>query len=114
MEEGRLLTAEEYFSEQVKKNAIIVDGHFTGWVNPEVMRRHGIEASAAEAWEKNGGGTFSFADSTGSGKKRKKGSISNAKVSNWQSKAGQESGAEQARWIWLNIINLLFYCRVML
>lgn len=75
------MTAEEYFKDKdIKDNAIIVDGHFSGWVNPEVMQRHGIESSAAEAWEKNGGGTFSIADPTGSGKKRKKGSISNAKV----------------------------------
>lgn len=75
------MTAEEYFrDEEIKKNAIRVEGHFAGWVNPEVMQRHGIESSAAEAWEKNGGGTFSVLDPTGSGKKRKKGSISNAKV----------------------------------
>lgn len=80
IDEGRLLTAEEYFKdEQIKKNAIITDGHFTGWVKQEVMQRHGLEASAAEAWEKNGGGTYSYADPTGSGKKRKKGSVSNAK-----------------------------------
>lgn len=80
MDEGRLLTAEEYFSKEVKSKAIIVDGHFKAWVNPELMHRYGIEASAAEAWEKNGGGTYSFADPTGSGTKRKKGSVSNAKV----------------------------------
>lgn len=80
LDEGRLLTAEEYFSKEVKSKAIIVDGHFKGWVNPEVMQRHGIEPSASEAWEKNGGGTYSYADPTGSGNKRKKGSISNAKV----------------------------------
>lgn len=75
------MTAEEYFKdEQIKKNAIITDGHFKGWVKQEVMQRHGLEASAAEAWEKNGGGTYSYADPTGSGKKRKKGSVSNAKV----------------------------------
>ncbi|KAG2192192.1 hypothetical protein INT47_005857, partial [Mucor saturninus] len=79
MDEGRLLTAEEFFSKEVKSKAIIVDGHFRGWVNPEVMQRHGIEPSASEAWEKNGGGAYSFADPTGSGIKRKKGSISNAK-----------------------------------
>lgn len=57
-----------------------MDGHFTSWVNPLIMEKHGIEGSAEEAWEKNGGGTFSFSDPTGSGKKRKKGGSSNAKV----------------------------------
>ncbi|CAO3611836.1 unnamed protein product [Mucor hiemalis] len=80
IDEGRLLTAEEYFNdEEIKKNAIKTDGHFTGWVKPEVMQRHGLESSASEAWEKHGGGTYSYADPTGSGKKRKKGSVSNAK-----------------------------------
>lgn len=80
IDEGRLLTAEEYFSKEIKDKAIIVTGHFHGWVNPDVMKRHGIESSATEAWEKNGGGTYSYLDPTGSGNKRKKGSISNAKV----------------------------------
>lgn len=77
---GRLLTAEEYFGDEVKKNAILVDGHFKGWVNPIIVEKYGMETSAEEAWNKNGGGTFSFSDPTGSGKKRKRGSASNAKV----------------------------------
>ncbi|KAI8075696.1 hypothetical protein BDF21DRAFT_423496 [Thamnidium elegans] len=81
IDEGRLLTAQEYFSKEIRDTAIIVDGHFQGWVNPEIIKRHGIETSASEAWEKNGGGTYSYLDPTGSGNKRKKGSISNAKVS---------------------------------
>jgi hypothetical protein len=80
MEENRLLTFDEYFTEDIKKNAIVVDGHYRDWVNPVTMNKHGLEASADEAWEKNGGGTFSFSDSTGSGVKRKKGAASNAKV----------------------------------
>ncbi|KAI8885184.1 hypothetical protein K501DRAFT_246609 [Backusella circina FSU 941] len=80
MDENRLLTYDEYFSDEIKKNAIIVDGHYRDWVNPTIMHKHGIEASADEAWEKNGGGTFSFRDTTGSGIKRKKGSVSNAKA----------------------------------
>jgi hypothetical protein len=80
LEESRLLTAEEYFSSEVKAKAIVVEGHFSGWVKPEVMAKYGIEASAAEAWEKNGGGTYSYLDPTGSGTKRKKGAVSNAKV----------------------------------
>ncbi|KAI9254124.1 hypothetical protein EDC94DRAFT_618919 [Helicostylum pulchrum] len=79
IDEGRLLTAQEYFSKEIRDTAIVVDGHFQGWVNPETIKRHGIETSASEAWEKNGGGTYSYLDPTGSGNKRKKGSISNAK-----------------------------------
>ncbi|RCH82707.1 hypothetical protein CU098_008734, partial [Rhizopus stolonifer] len=79
MDERKLLTAEEYFSEEIKKKAVYVDGHFNGWVNPVIMKKYGIESSAAEAWEKNGGGVYSFSDPTGSGKKRKKGAPSNAK-----------------------------------
>lgn len=81
LEESRLLTAEEYFGSEIKAKAIVVEGHFSGWVKEEVMIKHNIEASAAEAWEKNGGGTYSFLDPTGSGTKRKKGSPSNAKAS---------------------------------
>jgi hypothetical protein len=80
MEESRLLTAEEYFSSEIKAKAITVEGHFSGWVKADVMIKHGIEASAAEAWEKHGGGTYSYLDPTGSGTKRKKGAVSNAKV----------------------------------
>lgn len=80
MDTGKLLTADEYFSSDTKSKAIHVDGHFRSWVNPKIMEKYGIEASAEEAWEKNGGGTFTFSDPTGNGKKRKKGSSSNAKV----------------------------------
>ncbi|PHZ09020.1 uncharacterized protein RHIMIDRAFT_241225 [Rhizopus microsporus ATCC 52813] len=77
---SRLVTADEYFNDEIKSNAIRVDGHFYGWVNPVIMNKHGIEPSAKEAWEKNGGGAFSFLDPTGTGKKRKKGILSNAKA----------------------------------
>ncbi|KAI8327069.1 hypothetical protein EDC96DRAFT_532933 [Choanephora cucurbitarum] len=76
---GKLLTADEYFPEDIKAKAIRVDGHFKGWVNPEIMEKYGLASSATEAWEENGGGTYSYADPTGSGKKRKKGP-SNAKA----------------------------------
>ena len=32
----------------------------TGWVNPELMHKYGLEGNAKDAWEKNGGGKFSF------------------------------------------------------
>lgn len=34
------------------------DGHFKGWVNPQVAKELGLAASAAEAWEQGGGGKF--------------------------------------------------------
>lgn len=33
------------------------------------MKKHGFEANAADCWEKNGGGKFSFKDPLGTGKK---------------------------------------------
>ncbi|CDS06534.1 hypothetical protein LRAMOSA09062 [Lichtheimia ramosa] len=77
--DGRLLTGDEYFNEETRKNAIRVDGHYAGWINPELVEKYHFEASAAEAWEKNGGGTFSFKDPTGSGKKKGSGRF-NAKA----------------------------------
>ncbi|ORX93837.1 hypothetical protein K493DRAFT_284294 [Basidiobolus meristosporus CBS 931.73] len=65
-----LKTAEEYFSKEICENAIKVSGKYKGWINPELMERHGFEASAAEAWEKNGGGKFSFKDPLGTGEKK--------------------------------------------
>ncbi|KAI9470488.1 MAG: hypothetical protein EXX96DRAFT_653618 [Benjaminiella poitrasii] len=80
VEDGKLLTAEEYFNQEVQERAIKTDGHFKGWVNPTVMQKYGIEATAAEAWEKNGGGNWSFADPTGEGQKKRKRGSSNAKA----------------------------------
>ncbi|KAI8968047.1 hypothetical protein BDF20DRAFT_898539 [Mycotypha africana] len=80
LDEGKLLTAKEYFSKEIREKAIITDGHFKGWVNPVIVKKYGLESSATEAWEKNGGGTYSFLDPTGSGKKRKRGSATNAKA----------------------------------
>ena len=43
------------------------------------MAKYEFEDSAAEAWEKNGGGAFSFKDPLGTGKKKGSGRV-NAKV----------------------------------
>ncbi|KAI9287440.1 hypothetical protein BC943DRAFT_319793 [Umbelopsis sp. AD052] len=67
--DGKLLTADEYFNEDVKKNAIRTDGHFRGWLSEELMKKHGFEGNAADCWEKNGGGKFSYKDPLGTGKK---------------------------------------------
>lgn len=62
-------------------SSVLIHGSFIypGWINPELVEKYHFEASAAEAWEKNGGGTFSFKDPTGSGKKKGSGRF-NAKV----------------------------------
>lgn len=33
------------------------------------MKKHGFEGNAADCWEKNGGGKFSYKDPLGTGKK---------------------------------------------
>ncbi|KAI8980796.1 hypothetical protein BDB01DRAFT_795614 [Pilobolus umbonatus] len=74
------MTADEYFDDDIKRKAIRVKGHFEGWVNPTVMQRYGIEASASEAWELNGGGIFTYNSSARpNGSKKRKGPGSNAK-----------------------------------
>ncbi|GAB5587810.1 hypothetical protein Unana1_02710 [Umbelopsis nana] len=67
--DGKLLTADEYFDEDIRKRCIRTDGHYGGWLSEELMKKHGFEANAADCWEKNGGGKFSFKDPLGTGKK---------------------------------------------
>jgi hypothetical protein len=45
-----------------------VDGHYRGWVNPEVAARWSIASNAAEAWNSNGGGRFSVRNPLGTTK----------------------------------------------
>lgn len=61
-EQGQLLELEEYFQliGQDISGALVVDGRYHGWVNPEVCERYGLAGNADEAWEGNGGGTFTF------------------------------------------------------
>ncbi|KAJ1898263.1 hypothetical protein LPJ66_002865 [Kickxella alabastrina] len=66
---GLLQTGEERFGSAVAQEAVRVSGHYSGWVEPGVMERLGIRGNAAEAWESEGGGKFSFADPLGTGKK---------------------------------------------
>ncbi|KAI9323139.1 hypothetical protein BX666DRAFT_1883655 [Dichotomocladium elegans] len=77
--DGKLLKADEYFDKETRDKAIRVDGHYSGWINPELIEKYQFEGSASEAWEKNGGGTFSFKDPLGTGKK-KSGARFNAKA----------------------------------
>jgi hypothetical protein len=64
-EEELLLSAEDYFSEEIKKKAIVVDGHFNGWINPDLIEKYHFEKSAKEAWDKNGGGVYSHKNPLG-------------------------------------------------
>ncbi|KAF7727790.1 hypothetical protein EC973_007021 [Apophysomyces ossiformis] len=77
--DGKLLKADEYFDEAIRQKAIRTDGNFRGWINPELIEKHQFALSAAEAWEQNGGGKFSYKDPSGTGKK-KTGGRSSAKV----------------------------------
>lgn len=60
-----LMSGDLFFDKETREKAIRVDGSYKGWINSEVMERHGFEKSAQEAWEANGGGTFSFKDPLG-------------------------------------------------
>ncbi|KAK3815022.1 MAG: hypothetical protein J3Q66DRAFT_314177 [Benniella sp.] len=60
-----LMSGDLFFDKETREKAIRVDGCYKGWINSEVMKRHGFEKSAQEAWEANGGGTFSFKDPLG-------------------------------------------------
>jgi len=51
---------EQYFKERGIKVGPKVDGRFKGWVDPDVCERYGIAGSADEAWERHGGGKFTF------------------------------------------------------
>lgn len=55
--------AEDYFDADVKATAIVVTGHFNGWVASDVCKRHGIAADAASAWESSGSGSAGFSRS---------------------------------------------------
>ncbi|KAG0239818.1 hypothetical protein B0O80DRAFT_498808 [Mortierella sp. GBAus27b] len=60
-----LMSGDLFFDKETREKAIRVDGHYRGWLNPEVVEKYGFEKSAQEAWEANGGGTFSFKDPLG-------------------------------------------------
>ncbi|KAF8928616.1 hypothetical protein EDD21DRAFT_407726 [Dissophora ornata] len=64
-ESANLMSGDLFFDEEIRAKAIRVDGHYKGWLNPEVMEKYGFEKNAQEAWEANGGGAFSFKDPLG-------------------------------------------------
>ncbi|KAG0025586.1 hypothetical protein BGZ81_007068 [Podila clonocystis] len=62
---GSLMSGDLFFDKETRDNAIRVDGHYKGWIHPEVLARYGFEKSAQDAWQAHGGGTFSFKDPLG-------------------------------------------------
>mgnify|MGYP001128864873 CR=1 FL=1 len=91
----QLKFADDVFPPDVLSRAVRVTSHFGGWINPEVCARLGIASNAAEAWETNGGGKFSFANPLGTpegqGEKKPKGGK--------RSLAGAPSGWSEARYV---------------
>ncbi|ORZ16868.1 hypothetical protein BCR42DRAFT_413356 [Absidia repens] len=71
--DGKLIKADDYFDKATRDNAVRTDGKFTGWINADLIEKYQFEMSAQEAWEKNGGGKFSYKDPLGNGTKRKTG-----------------------------------------
>ncbi|RKP11593.1 hypothetical protein BJ684DRAFT_17832, partial [Piptocephalis cylindrospora] len=60
-----LLDPEDFFPQHILSKAVHVTGHFHGWISAELRARWGIEASAEQAWEAEGGGKFSFKNPMG-------------------------------------------------
>jgi len=50
-----LMDAPEYWKSHGVTSEIYSDGHFRGWVNPDVVQQCGIEITAKLHWEKNSG-----------------------------------------------------------
>ncbi|KAG0289885.1 hypothetical protein BGZ96_006635 [Linnemannia gamsii] len=62
---ANLMSGDLFFDKETRERAIRVDGHYHGWLDPGVIERYGFEKSAKDAWEANGGGSFSFKDPLG-------------------------------------------------
>ncbi|KAJ1977613.1 hypothetical protein H4R34_003512 [Dimargaris verticillata] len=71
-DDGHLRPAEECFSADILAKAIRVNGQFSGWLSEDLMARYGFESNAKDAWEKNGGGKFSFRNPLGESEPSKK------------------------------------------
>ena len=66
------LTCEEWCEQRLKKTpGPKMDGHFRGWVEPNLVKSLGLASSAGEAWEANGGGSFAKAAKAGKGENAK-------------------------------------------
>ncbi|KAF8940906.1 hypothetical protein BGZ47_007568 [Haplosporangium gracile] len=62
---ANLMSGDLFFDKATRERAIRVDGHYRGWLDPGVIERYGFAKSAKDAWEANGGGSFSFKDPRG-------------------------------------------------
>lgn len=72
-----LVDAMEFWKARgVTPQIVSTDSHYRGWVNPELISKYGLEASAKDAWEANGGGRFTFGNGKGKGKRKGKGKSS--------------------------------------
>ncbi|KAI7819704.1 hypothetical protein BC939DRAFT_251022 [Gamsiella multidivaricata] len=60
-----LMSGDLYFDKETREKAIRVDGHYKGWLHPDLIEKYGFEKTSEEAWEANGGGSFSFGDPLG-------------------------------------------------
>ena len=66
------LTCEEWCEKRGIVPGPKMDGRFRGWVAPDLVESSlGLAASAAEAWESNGGGSFAKAGKAGKGENAK-------------------------------------------
>lgn len=62
---ANLMSGDLFFDKATRERAIRVDGHYHGWLDPGVIEKYGFEKNAKDAWEANGGGSFSFKDPLG-------------------------------------------------
>lgn len=62
---ANLMSGDLFFDKATREHAIRVDGHYHGWLDPGVVEKYGFEKNAKDAWEANGGGSFSFKDPLG-------------------------------------------------
>ena len=79
-----LLTFNEYFSPEIRSKAIQVDGHYHGWLAPDMIEKYGLAHSAKEAWESNESGQLYFKQLNGTTLKGKPAGWSNAKFTSYQ------------------------------
>ena len=68
-EEISVMEAGEYLKLINVVPKVKTDGHYSGWLNPELIKSHGFAQTAEEAWVRGGGGKFSFKSPGGKNKK---------------------------------------------
>ena len=63
----QVLDAVKYFHSIGVTPKVVSEGHYSGWINPELIDKYGFASSAEEAWAQGGGGTFSYKNPGGNG-----------------------------------------------